>query len=417
MHSADPLSRLAFAGAVLALSLSPHGARAASPAEAEAEAEKLRKAAIYEDYLATNFADAERKLSQAISQCGGACGPKVRARLHCDLGVVDFALNRKIQGRAELTTAIDTDESVALDPDVSTPEVALAFAELKGGRGHGAPSVPPPAASAQTPAPAPVKEAPEAPETADSSSDTETTAPSDCPPGFPGCKTNEAPSDKDKAQSEEDKAEAKTNWLNISFEEDLLLLDGRTDACAGGTGYTCFNSSGTFYAATPYPHAGDAVNGGLAPATMRVLVGYDRTMTRNIQLGARVGYAFGGGPTRPTAASFLPVHAEARATYWIGSNPIAHAGFRVFGLAAGGVAQVDASLPVNVYDSLDAYKSGQAQHYQAWHKAGLGFAALGGGAMYAFTEGSGLLLELKVMEMFPTPATVPAAQLGYAMGL
>jgi hypothetical protein len=196
-----------------------------------------------------------------------------------------------------------------------------------------------------------------------------------------------------------------------------MLVESKTDACGGGTGYTCFDSSGNYYQAAPYPHAGDAVNGGLTAATTRVLFGYDRAIGANLSLGGRVGLALGGGPARPSAAAFLPLHVEGRGTYWFGPSPLARAGLRFFVLAATGIAQVDAAMPVNVYDSLDAYRSGHAQHYSAWHKAGLGFGAIGGGAMYAFTPSSGLLLELKVMEMFPTPSSAVGIQAGYAIGL
>jgi hypothetical protein len=37
--------------------------------------------------------------------------------------------------------------------------------------------------------------------------------------------------------------------------------------------------------------------------------------------------------------------------------------------------------------------------------------------MYAFTPNSGLVLEAKAMEMFPTVATGIGAQLGYVIGL
>jgi hypothetical protein len=396
---------------------------AASPSPDEASAKKLRDQAIYEDYLATNFAEAQKKLLRAISICDSVpgCAAPLRARLHCDLGVVDFALLKRDEGRVQFGAALDEDAGVSLEPDVQTPEVQIAFAEVKNARPPDAarPTPEPPPGAVAEPKPTPKAErkgarTTEPKDDAERSSSDETEA-SDCPPGFPGCHATGAPVEADSTPTEP--TAFKTNWLHVGLEQDLMVVDSKTDVCGGGTGYTCFDSSGTYYAATPYPRAGDALNGGLTTATMRAVLGYDRALNANLSVGGRVGFALGGGPARPNAAAFVPLHIEARGTYWFGRNALAHRGLRFFVLAATGVAQVDAAMPVNVYDSLDAYRSGQAQHYKAWHKAGLGFGAIGGGAMVAFTPSSGLLLDLKVMEMFPTPGTVVGIQVGYAVGL
>jgi hypothetical protein len=52
----------------------------------------------------------------------------------------------------------------------------------------------------------------------------------------------------------------------------------------------------------------------------------------------------------------------------------------------------------------------------AWKKTGNGFAAAGGGTMFAITPDMGILLEVKAMEMFPTLGTGFSGQLGYAIG-
>ena len=159
------------------------------------------------------------------------------------------------------------------------------------------------------------------------------------------------------------------------------------------------------------------MNGGVRLATKRVLVGYDRAVGANFTLGARLGYAFGGGPQRPGGAPFEPIHAEARASYWLGHHPLARAGFRFFGAVSAGIAEVDASVPVDVYPTLSAYRAGQSQNLSAWKKTGLGFAGLGLGVMYAVTPDSGIVLEARALQMFPTAGTGAALQLGYAIGL
>src|ERR1044071_6029353 len=50
---------------------------------------KLDDDAIFTDYLATKFTDAERKLKQAVSICGrNNCSPSVLAQVRRDLGIV-----------------------------------------------------------------------------------------------------------------------------------------------------------------------------------------------------------------------------------------------------------------------------------------------------------------------------------------
>jgi hypothetical protein len=259
------------------------------------------------------------------------------------------------------------------------------------------------------------------------------TASQDCPPSFPGCsddaKATSCASSEDCAVGETcsdgacvengepvSRPPHKANWLSVAFEENALLLPSAANACGGGTGYTCFNGS-AYYSGTPLANADDQVNGGVALATSRILIGYDRALGENFMLGIRLGYAFGGGPQRPSASSFLPIHAEVRGTYWFGDNPLGRSGFRFFLLAAGGMAEVDASLPVSAYANLQAYTSKDSQSYQAWKKTGLGFGALGGGAMFAITPATGIALEAKVMEMFPTTATGFGAQIAYVVGL
>jgi hypothetical protein len=258
----------------------------------------------------------------------------------------------------------------------------------------------------------------------------------DCPPSFPGCHDEaarqacETDSDCTAAQACRDgyceetggpppavDAPFKRNWLSVGFQADLLFLPSADDACAGGTGYTCFGNDGGYYGAIPLKGADDSINGGPAPSTMRILLGYDRALLANVMVGARLGYAFNGGPQRPSGNGFEPLHAEVRGSYWFGHNPLARSGFRFFALLAGGMAEVDGSIPVDVYGSPQAYKAGQSQNYVAWKKTGLAFGAAGGGAMYAVTPNTGVILEAKFMELFPTASPAAGLQLAYAIGL
>jgi hypothetical protein len=90
---------------------------------------------------------------------------------------------------------------------------------------------------------------------------------------------------------------------------------------------------------------------------------------------------------------------------------------RFFVLGGAGIAEVDASVPVDTYATLMAYKTGKSGSYTAWKKSGTGFGELGLGAMFALTPNSGIQAELKGMEMFPTGGTAAGLQIGYAQGL
>jgi hypothetical protein len=122
----------------------------ARSAPKDAAAVKLAEDAINVDYLATNFAEAEKKLRRAIALCGtSACSNQVRARVHRDLGVVLVAgLNRPDDGKAEFGEALKADPTIALDKDLTTPEVDAAFRAAQGGGAAAPPAAPTPSAPA-----------------------------------------------------------------------------------------------------------------------------------------------------------------------------------------------------------------------------------------------------------------------------
>jgi hypothetical protein len=394
----------------------------AHAAPADEAARKLRDQAVDTDYLATDFDQAQAHLRQALDLCKqpGDCSPAVRARIMCDLGVMDFVQHRADEARALFAAALKEDPTVTVDRDLSTADLRREFAAVRD------PAAASAAPAEAPPAPATSPDAPAAPP-AD-------VAHADCPPEFPGCGGSATASaacvsDEECREGQlcrggacvesgvREPAPHERNWVSVAFQTDALLLPYANNACAGGTGYTCFGSGGSYYANLPLAGADDEIGGGVALATSRVLLGYDRSLGENFTVGARIGYALGGGPQRPGASSFLPIHLEARTTYWFGSNPLARSGFRFFALAAGGMAQIDASVPVDVYANLQAYESQQSQDYRAWKKTGLAFVALGGGSMYAITPSTGVVLEAKGLEMFPTTATGFSLQLAYVVGL
>jgi len=208
---------------------------------------------------------------------------------------------------------------------------------------------------------------------------------------------------------------AKKNWLSLSIQQEALFLPTVNGACSTDATYACYDGTEPYDLPSHNLTPGtDNVEGGFSLATARVLVGYERVVHPHITVGAKLGFAFNHGPTQGSS-SFLPLHAEARVAYWFGSHPTARTGLRPFVVLSGGVAEVDAKRRFVAQDVRPPYDSNY--NLQAWRKAGQGFAALGGGIMYALSPSSGITVELKVLQMLGTSATGVAGQLGYALGL
>jgi hypothetical protein len=294
----------------------------------------------------------------------------------------------------------------------------------------------------------------------------------DCPPGFPGCSAVGKRGDKGWGASCEETRECQTglickggvceegeeepgaagggpagpskkNWVGLYGAFDLALVSG-SDVCGmdsqANKGYACFIKDGPYagdqYHGNPKPSGnGNAIAGGLAPATVRIMAGFDRALGSNFMLGARAGWAFRGGPKPDGGNKFLPFHLELRASYWFGKDPFSRIGFRPFVFIGGGMAQVDTRVDVSVREQDNCGSTGcivdrnpdpnvteviqvnpQTQTVEAWRKSGQSFAGLGGGAMYALSPNGGIVAAIKISQMFPTSGTVISPEVGYAMG-
>ena len=121
---------------------------AAAPKDGTAT--KMAGDAINTDYLATNFAAAEKKLREAVALCGTtACSPQVRARVHRDLGVVLIAgLKRPDDGKKAFADALQADPDIGLEKALTTPEIDRIFKAVKAG---GAAAAQPAVTAAATP--------------------------------------------------------------------------------------------------------------------------------------------------------------------------------------------------------------------------------------------------------------------------
>lgn len=259
----------------------------------------------------------------------------------------------------------------------------------------------------------------------------------------------------------------KKNWVGLHFAMDFPVVGG-DDVCSresqDNEGFSCFyKGSDRQYVFDPQPGHANKINTGVSLGTMRVLASYDRMLTPAISVGARLGYAFNGGPTPEGGTAFLPFHAEVRGTYWIGD--MGQEGPRFFAHLGGGLAQVDAKLDVTIRDcqispvdqqglnttdpdylgcatGIDhqspdevngrvppggqpATQSDPPSTYDGLHppnqldaykKLGQSFVGLGGGVLYAFTANSGLMFDLHFMMMLGSTGLVVEPGLGYVYG-
>jgi len=236
----------------------------------------------------------------------------------------------------------------------------------------------------------------------------------------------------------------KKNWFGLSFGVDFSVIGG-SDVCTASSDYSCYDAGSTSkaYAGPAYPGTGIAK--GLAVATQRVLLSYDRAFSPNFTAGLRVGYAFGGGPpavnkfdedtNEPVSkTNFLPFHLEARLAYWFGQGALAKKGVRPYLFVGGGMAQVDSKVQVTVYDcsgttampsnpacqpngTLDPANPLLARKVDAWKKLGQGFAEVGGGMVYAIQPQLGIQANLNLMYMLGSSGPVLEPSLGLVYGL
>jgi len=287
----------------------------------------------------------------------------------------------------------------------------------------------------------------------------------DCPPGLPGCEG--ASGGKPEGGICDENAECasglaclngectptdeetpsgpgKHSVISAGVQFDLAYIGDGANVCSGGkmpdsdaawtspANYVCtYADSNEQFRGDPRLVKGtNGISGGLGLGGIRFLAGYDYFFDFGLGLGARVGFALGGPSLDdsisthkeeqkqgyPTGSSFLPVHAEARAS-WRFLHPTMQGGdFAPHVFVGGGIAQVNASVPVTVCNSTAAEAGDNAKCYgetkvSAYQLTGLSFASFGGGATYMFIDNFGVSLDLKFMVMFPTVGFVIAPSL------
>ncbi len=345
-------------------------AQAAEPGDAAALAQAER--AMNTDYLGGKSRQAIQRLQKAQKSCDQkSCSAVVRARLLRDLGVVYIAgLGKVKEGREALARAVQADPGLRLEPDLTTPEVSQAFREVGGGQVASADEVP------KTRRPEP-----------------------------------------ELVQLDEPAPAAKSNWISLSLQQDFFVHQKTENVCRSGR-YQCFSAGGTPYTgqilASP---RGNQSSGGFGSATTRLLAGFDRLVLPNLLLGARLGIAFRGAPTSPNGDKFLPLHLEARVSYFFGSAPFENDGLKPFVQLGFGIAEVDARVAVDYYESEAGYAAQDKGVLDAWRKAGKSFFAPGVGAEYVVANAHAVFIEARLLVMLGASGIAPALAAGYSYGL
>ncbi len=176
-------------------------------------------------------------------------------------------------------------------------------------------------------------------------------------------------------------------WIGVAGSLDLTAPPSGSEVCAPGSGYWCTTAEGGELPASPalVPHARGNAASELSPGGVHVLATIDYAATANLLVGVRVGYVANAYPGDAASAAgktlAAALHAEARGTWVFGDEPIARSGLAPYVFLAAGVAHFDA--PVTVMVAQQGVAGERAVH--AWFVTGPAFAAVGGGARYAFS--------------------------------
>jgi len=361
-----------------------------SPVEQEALA--LSSSAMRE-YRAGRNRVAEKKLRQAISLClKDGCSVPFRARLNRDLGVVYVGGMRHVEeGKDEFATAITADSTVAIPEALNTRAVNKAFLDVKHSMSsEGA--------------------TPEVPVAATTKTNSRTK---------PRAKASEEPFDEQANAEASTNWRAVANWFSFGVQQDFMVHSATQYACNSGSRYSCFDAANvpqdyTQQQTMVVANGNEISASGLRLASTRLLVGYDRLLSKNFAIGVKAGAVVSGVAMRLASdpKPFFRFHAEARLTLYPGSDPFSpHRHVRPYLFLSGGAAESDSKIPVQV-----VFTSGQSAQIAAWKRSGRGFVGGGLGMMFPVSQGSGPFVEARFQRMLEMPALVGAAMLGWAVG-
>jgi hypothetical protein len=177
----------------------------------------------------------------------------------------------------------------------------------------------------------------------------------------------------------------------------------------------CLSSGGDAYTGVPQPGEpgdgnGNAIRGGPHVGTTRLLAGIDYLVGSSVMLGVRVGWAFNGAP-RDT----LPLHLEARASYFMERDPFRRTAVREYLALVGGRAEIDDKYGVQVKEAMPGGSgTGTTQDLVVYRAAGKYFAGAAAGLMFPLGAKQAIVAEMKFVASFPTQGFAISPCLGYA---
>jgi hypothetical protein len=216
---------------------------------------------------------------------------------------------------------------------------------------------------------------------------------------------------------------AKKIWLSLNVGQDFSFIGTQANVCGteetlAANQYTCYDQySGLSYEGYPYesaPGTGNAINGGVAPATTRIMAGIEFLLGDNVTLGARLGYALRNGSGNTLAA----FHGEGRVAFWFGREPFTRQRVRPFIVVAGGLAEIDNKFAVPIIEGNLAKSPHPTQTLTVWRESGMAFAGGGLGLMIPTGgPGQGFTAEMKIIALFPDSGIAMSPTIGYALGL
>jgi len=221
-------------------------------------------------------------------------------------------------------------------------------------------------------------------------------------------------------------------WLSANLQQDFSFIGSQDNVCGSVTALApnniaCFDEENFLYDGVPDEGAagqkmGNAIAGGPHTSTTRLALGLDYLVGNNISVGLRLGYAIGAAPGRSISA----LHAEGRATYWMGKYPFRKQGLRPFVALVGGLAEMDDKFTVPIRECTSVTCNSlkvpgetfpPTQNLTVWHKSGGTFAGLAGGVMIPVGPKMGVMAELKLQALFPNTGFAVSPSVGYALGL
>jgi hypothetical protein len=235
----------------------------------------------------------------------------------------------------------------------------------------------------------------------------------------------------------EPKDDRRLNWITLSIAPDASLFSGEsvcTEEVQERDHFVCLRQDESRYRGTPTAGIANNVNLGFTFSSLRATLGFDRVILDNFTAGLRAGAAL-AGPSHESV-SFFRLHFEARAGYSFGSKPFEQLGARPYVFLAGGAAQVNSKVDVEVLEdgdvcgatnpadrssectraSPDGVKEPRTQKLAAYKQAGLGFISVGGGIAYAPLPAVALNLAVRASVTLPVVTAVFSPEVGLSVG-